>query len=142
MQFVNLTPHEINVYRPSDVQLTGFNSYVPNPGAAPIDTIRPSGVEARALTGEESVGYDLLPGGVRIERVKMTYSDPIGLPPYDVDKICIVSALTANAALAAKEKAEKNGLPFRPVDDLRIPSGSVRDANGRVIGCIKLAIVG
>ena len=82
----------------------------------------PSGIVPRAEQHRERVGSV---DGIPVSRV--SYGDPIGLPAPQADTIYIVSALTAKAAKGR--------------NDLYIVDDSVRDENGRIIGCRALAQV-
>ena len=66
-----------------------------------------------------------------IELVMMSFGDPIDLPDPTEDTILVVSVITANAAKACG----------RGADDLVITADPVRDADGRIIGCMKFAKV-
>ena len=66
-----------------------------------------------------------------IELASMTFGSPQDLPDPQMDTFFIVSALTANAAK----------VQGRPTDDLLITADPVRDAEGRVVGCRRFAIV-
>ena len=142
---LNLTVHDICLYNQSDV-LQDKTFFTPKEGAIPCMIFTPSGIEARAVAKEtyvsqDCVGFDNEGKPILVDVVKMKYSDPINLPDYDPNTILLVSAITANAALAAYKKAGKYGLPARPVDDLRIVAGMVRDSSGKIIGCTKFSKV-
>ena len=66
-----------------------------------------------------------------IELVRTSFGAPIGLPEPQMDTYYIVSLATANAARYAG----------RRVDDLLLTSDPVRDAEGRIIGCRRLALL-
>lgn len=86
----------------------------------------PSVGSARADQVEEHIGE--LNG---IELVSMKFGTTENLPAPVGGVYYIVSVITANAA-----KAEG-----RSTDDLVITADPVRDADGRIIGCKKFAIV-
>ena len=76
----------------------------------------PSGTVARVATVTEKIG-DV--EGIPV--FKTAFGQVEGLPPMEAGKYCLVSALVASA--------EKDRT------DLLSPSGLVRDAEGKVIGC-------
>lgn len=61
-----------------------------------------------------------------IDICKMQYSDVTGLPPENNNDVYIVSSIVANAL-----KGKRN--------DIYVPCISLRDKDGRIIGCEKLA---
>ena len=81
---------------------------------------------ARARQTAEVVGN--LDG---IELVSMKFDEPEDLPKYAEGIYYVVSIITANAAKAVG----------RRVDDLLITSDPVRDADGRIVGCKRFALV-
>lgn len=108
IKIVNLTPHEI--------------SFVFENGSFKV---APSGVVARVANSSEEVGqicvskFDL-----RIPIKKTVYGEVEGLPAPAKGVIYIVSSLVAQR------------VPSR--SDVFIPNESVRDENGRIIGCRSL----
>jgi len=66
-----------------------------------------------------------------IELVRTSFGAPMGLPEPQQDTYYIVSLATANAA-------REHG---RRCDDLLLTSDPVRDAEGRIIGCRRLAVL-
>jgi len=86
----------------------------------------PSEGIARASQFQEYVGNI-----GRIELVKTSFGAPIGLPDPEEGVYYIVSLATANAA-------RENG---REVKDLLLTSDPVRDDEGRIIGCRRLAVL-
>ena len=109
IKIVNLTPHEI--------------SFVFENGS--MFKVAPSGVVARVANSSEEVGqicvskFDL-----RIPIKKTVYGEVEGLPAPAKGVIYIVSSLVAQR------------VPSR--SDVFIPNESVRDENGRIIGCRSL----
>ena len=91
-------------------------------GVTPM-VIPPSGVVARVSSHTEVIGNI---GDIPI--TKTAYSAVEGLPEPEEGTIYIVSALVAQR------------VPAR--DDVFIPNESVRDENGRIIGCKSLARIG
>ena len=86
----------------------------------------PSEGVARASQSQVYAGH--LDG---IELVRTSFGAPIGLPDPEQDTYYIVSLATANAARASG----------RQVDDLLLTSDPVRDSEGRIIGCRRLALL-
>lgn len=86
----------------------------------------PSEGNARAFQIAEHAGE--LEG---IELVTMKFGETQNLPAPQEGVYYIVSAITANAA-----KAEGRG-----ADDLVITADPVRDADGRIIGCKRFALI-
>lgn len=66
-----------------------------------------------------------------IELVTMKFGEPEDLPEYAEGTYYVVSIITANAAKAVG----------RRVDDLLITADPMRDADGRIIGCKRFALV-
>lgn len=121
----NLTPHPITIIRrcpdphgPPEAILERRTEY---PACAPADL--PRAVEALAAPLSDPA---LMRTGL-IEHVG--YVGVTGLPEYTLGRYWIVSIVTAIGALAAR----------RTADDLLVPTGQVRDAQGRVIGATGLA---
>ena len=84
----------------------------------------PSSGVARAA--QTSVDVAIVDG---ITICKMVFGDPVDLPDPAADVHLIVSVITANAAKAAG----------RITDDLLITADPVRDDDGKIIGCKRLA---
>lgn len=116
MTIINLTPHAINIYNESSV-----SGSVLIEGLLPERTILPSGVVARVSVHEEFL--DVLDG---IPVYRSYYGSIEGLPAPEAGTFYIVSALTAAAAVASG----------RDCSDLLTPVKQVRDASGRVVGCL------
>lgn len=124
MNFINLTAHEIVVYKTEDVNVTPIG-YVANENAIPILTIKPSGDIVRVATKVNSLpNVECYGVSIPVDRVK--YEHPQNLPEPHEGIGLIVSSITANAA-------RDTG---RTVDDLFIPNGIVRNNSGIVIGCL------
>lgn len=92
-------------------------NFVDNDGNI-VRTVKPSGVVARLSV--ETIVIGEIDG---IQVTESVFSDIENLPEEAEDTIYIVSSLVA-------EKAK------RP--DVYVPNGSVRDSNGRIIGCKSL----
>jgi hypothetical protein len=97
---VNLTPHDIHLYRGDEL----------------VETIVSSGT-ARVSVRSEKVGEI---GGFPIS--KNFYGEIIGLPDPQPGIYYVVSALVAQAAAGRR-------------DDLLVVNDTVRDQEGRIIGC-------
>lgn len=87
-----------------------------------VETIHPSGTIARVSMTTEIVGEV---NGFEVRR--NVYSEVVNLPERVDGTIYIVSALVAQAAKGR--------------DDLMITDGSVRDVDGRIIGCTGFAVI-
>lgn len=114
MKLVNLTPHAL--------VLVSEDGNV-------LATIPSSGV-ARAQQTDEPVGT-LEVAGHAVTVVKTVFGETVDLPEPAEQVAYVVSIITANAARAQG----------RSTDDLLITSGLVRDGQGRIIGCTRLARV-
>ena len=111
MEIRNLTPHAIHV-------LGEVNQV--------FLTLPASGVVARAATSRSCVGtVDV--DGVAVPVNATSFGDVTGLPDPQPGVAFVVSAITAQAV--------------RDRDDVFIVDDSVRDADGRIIGCRALARV-
>lgn len=127
MKLLNLTPHEIHIV---------------DCGGNAILTVPPSGTVARCTTARETVGalavwraadgthnmgmdedYD-----VDIPVTRTRFGAVEGLPDQIPGVFCIVSSVVAQAA--------------RHRQDLLIPDDTVRDSEGRIVGCRSLALLG
>lgn len=86
----------------------------------------PSVGVARAAQTDEFHGYV---AGIAV--VRTSFGEISGLPDSQPGKSYIVSAIAFQAALASG----------RNTDDLLLPSGLVRDADGNILGCGQLARV-
>lgn len=128
MQFINLTPHEVNVYSLTDCIDTKGRGYILAPDARMLASFPPSGEVARATQQQEELTPETW-NGQDIPICRMTYGEPVGLPDPVEGIGYIVSALTANAAKAAG----------RTTHDLFLTSGLVRDEEGKTIGCTGFA---
>lgn len=92
-------------------------NFVDNDGNI-VRTVKPSGVVARLSV--ETIVIGEIDG---IQVTESVFSDIENLPEEAEDTIYIVSSLVA-------EKAKRA--------DVYVPNGSVRDSNGRIIGCKSL----
>ena len=113
MKFVNLTPHSIKFFQRNLEEHT----------MSEILTVQPSGQLARVAskTVVISEGYD----GIPVTATQ--YGEVEGLPAPEDGTIYIVSSMVAKLCRDRK--------------DVFIPNESVRDENGRIIGCCSLGKV-
>jgi hypothetical protein len=126
MQFINLTPHAINIFAAKG-------------DATPAMVVPPSGIAARAATKKEHVDtFD----GIPIFRVD--YGDLEGMPmdwewPKE-ETVLITSALAKPALdlwLEDQRPSNEEGEPLALVWTAS-PGELVRDKDGQPIGCIGL----
>lgn len=111
VKLINLTPHTVNLY-----------VAVGNREDAAIFAIPPTGTIARCSVQREMLGRV---GGSPVYRP--AYGEVEELPPPEPGTYYLVSALVAQAC------------PDR--HDLLIPDDTIRDDQGRIIGCRALATV-
>ena len=138
MKIVNLTPHPITIIR-SDTR-------VEYPACAPAELPRATeadigyGGSEMALTNGGSDGQGGYENAATLQSTGLVnfvgYTGVENLPDFapgermfGVSTFYIVSIVTAIGALAAD----------RGIEDLLVPMGQVRDANGRIIGATGLA---
>ena len=108
INIVNLTPHKI--------------TFIGDKGSLSID---PSGDLARVSSTTKEIGHIYVTKfGISIPITTTVYGEVEGLPDPVDDTIYIVSSLVAQR------------VPGR--NDVFIPNESVRDENGRIIGCRSL----
>ena len=132
---VNLTPHDVVFYRPSDVDCR----HCLLPLAQVILRIEPrSDAEGRALPARVAVEWTY--SGIEnfhsesgldigIREYAPFYGAIENLPEPDGETIYIVSKMVADAAAASG----------RTLSDLRLVAQTVRDADGRIVGCLGLS---
>lgn len=113
VDYVNLCPHEVNVY---DLD-----------GATLLFTLPKSDTVARARATSVLKKYHRVRnfGNAMVPLQTTKYGEVYDLPDYDEEKILIVSRIAGVAAV-------KYG---RTDEDLAIPGNGVRDPNGVIIGC-------
>lgn len=146
MQIVNLTPHPVIIIRrcpdphgPPEAILETRHEFPP---CVPADLPRAveSSVESWMLIDETGDGQAGIANGVSMDRTGLVdlvgYTGVDGLPDLTPDERAfgvrtfrIVSIVTALGALAAG----------RPIVDLLVPMGQVRDERGRIVGATGLA---
>ena len=119
MKIVNLMPHDLTIFRAEDTKPAGPKGYVLAHDSIPLVRIPSSGI-SRAAAVENPVGTV---NGIPLFR--MAFGEPVGVPDPAPDTVYVVSSITAQACREAG----------RDTDDLLIPARTVRDANGRIIGC-------
>jgi len=113
MEVVNLTPHQVNLVIDGDV----------------VASLPSAGV-ARADQTDKVVG-SLELNGSTIAVVETVFGEVVDLPEPTEGVSFVVSFITANAARGQG----------RSTTDLLVTSGPVRDDQGRIIGCTRLARV-
>ena len=119
MNIINLTPHDVVMYRVEDT-ITEGKTVMVAANAAPRCIFPKSGTVARARQTETVTGT--IDG---IEVLSMSYGEVEDLPEPQEDTMYIVSTITAMAARA-------HG---RSVSDLLLVAHAVRDNEGRIVGC-------
>lgn len=149
IKIVNLTPHPVTIYRtrPSDAGAPADREPLPPvtyPACAPADLPRAvetpradAGCMELSVSGDTQDAYENHWSMVHSGVVDFSgYSGVENLPDLPPDERAfgcttfrIVSIVTAIGALAAG----------RPIVDLLIPMGQVRDGNGLIIGATGLA---
>lgn len=121
-KIVNLTPHAINLYDMNDceeVTQGTFKTLVLKEGAVPKRCFPSEGV-ARVKQKKAIINH-LAVDGLTVPVYGTTYSGLEGLPEPEKGTYYIVSAITAQAVKDQK--------------DLLIVDGTVRDSEGRIVGC-------
>ena len=89
-----------------------------------VAELAPSGLVSRAATSKVAEA-PVEVGGVMISVDRTAYGEVENLPEPDSDTTYVVSLLTAQAAAAGG----------RRTDDLLVIGETVRDADGKIIGC-------
>lgn len=118
MKIVNLTPHDINVYREGDLDEYHRVKF----GCRPYCVIPPATQPtARIITQERPVGPFSMDNGVEIPLSERSMSHVQNLPAPVAGTFYIVSTIVALYA------------PHRT--DLLVPTGNVRSRNGVIVGC-------
>lgn len=124
MKIINCTPHTVTILHYSCVQYNPLRkSFDLVSEKSVLREFLPSGIVPRCLTKEKNEG---LIDGVPIMTLEFGSIDD--LPPEEPNTRLIVSALVANAG---REQGRK---------DLLVPARMVRDVEGRIVGCLALAI--
>lgn len=131
-RIVNLTPHEVALVKEDEAgQIVGFTGFGPKQAEAKYSILRvfPSEGVVRASQREEAAGTLQLEGGGSVEVIYIEFGEITGLPDPKMDIMYIVSVIAANAAKALG----------RYTGDLLIVADTVRDAEGKILGCQKFA---
>ena len=124
MKIINCTTHAVTILNYSCVQYNPLRKSFDLDGEKSVlREFPPSGIVPRCMTKEKNEG---LLDGVPIMTLEFGSIDD--LPPEEPDTMLIVSALVANAG---REQGRK---------DLLVPARVVRDSEGRIVGCLALAI--
>lgn len=129
VNFINLTPHDVNLYRPQDcdiIQVGNYKTLQPKKDIKPFKVIPATGTVARAVENRKVV-RQIMVDGETFNIYRKCYSDPIDLMSPQPNVIYLVSFLTAAAA------------PER--SDLMIVEGTTRDENGKINGCTAFAVI-
>lgn len=119
MKYVNLTPHEINIYA-AEVDATGKDTKESNLSLS----LPPSGETARVSVTPRY--YLTVPQPSEVVLYKQVVGDVVGLPDPENDTIFIVSAQVRLAA------------PYRR--DVASPGELKRNEAGQPIGCVGLYV--
>lgn len=138
MTLVNLTPHAVRFFHACDADerlalRSGAKCILSIPPRLGDDG-RPSparvSVEWRYGGVEEFGGVEgLSPLPQAIRSYSPVYGELYGLPAPDGETVYVVSKMVADAAAASG----------RTLDDLRLVAQTVRDAEGRIVGCLGLS---
>ncbi|MBQ4125997.1 MAG: hypothetical protein II595_08590 [Desulfovibrio sp.] len=138
MTLVNLTPHAVRLFHACDAD----ERLTLRPSARCILSIPPRlGDDGRPSPARVSVewryagveefgaveGLSPLPQAIRV--YSPVYGELYGLPAPDGETVYIVSKMVADAAAASG----------RALSDLRLVSQTVRDSEGRIVGCLGLS---
>ena len=116
MKVINLTPHSITFFQKN---LEEHNTMTE------LMTVPPCGQLARVTTKTVVVSEGM--PGLPIPVTATEFGEVEGLPAPEEDTIYIVSSIVAQRC--------------RDRNDVFIPNESVRDENGRIIGCCSLGRV-
>jgi len=131
MDFINLTPHALNIHTTEGVFTLAPSGTVArvatvNTAAAPVDITRTAahgecGGCGEALTSSgEGCRCEEIDTPWSIPTVKTSYGEVTGLPEPVEGVIYVVSGMVASAS---------------PREDVMSPGDLVRDENGRIVGC-------
>ncbi len=125
MRVVNLMPHPLTIFAAIDTRPAGPKGYVLVREAKPIMVVPSSGI-SRAACVETPVGQI---DGVPVFR--NSYGEPENVPDPEDGVMYVVSSITAQACREAG----------RTTKDLLLPARTVRDSEGRVIGCTAFSVL-
>lgn len=115
---INLTPHAINLYKLEDCAISAQGNYktlILKEGVTPMMVLPSEGVARATQTKKQIDTIEGIPVNATV------YGDVEGLPEPSQDTFYVVSALTAQAAKGR--------------NDLLIVDSTVRDKDGRIVGC-------
>lgn len=129
-KIVNATPHALVFFvEDADGAVAGVVGFGRGRAAQfrQVAVLNPVGFVPRAATAKEAAG-EVAIDGVNIPVARTTYGNVENLPEFDGETTYVVSLLTAQAASAGG----------RATDDLMVVGETVRDADGKIIGCIGL----
>lgn len=134
VKMLNLTPHEIILMRESETgEVTGFTGFGRAAQAAQYKVFKkiPSSGVVRASQRDTPAGSLLLEGDVKVELISTQFGELSGLPDPEAGTFFIVSAVAAQAARFSG----------RSTEDLLLVADTVRDEDGKILGCQKFARV-
>jgi hypothetical protein len=125
MEVINLTPHALNVYLSHQAVREG-QAVSATEGTKPALTIPSTGFARAKEIVEQLAPLNL--GDIELPVNRKAYAPIVdGLPEAQEDTIYVVSFLTAQA------------VPDR--EDVFFPGDAVRDAAGKIMGCVGLSRV-
>jgi hypothetical protein len=122
MKIINLTPHQINIYRADNELLISL----PKPNEEDVARVNSSMMAISYISQVNGENIDPLDGLGGIAEYIPQYGDPSPIPDEKRDTIYVVSMLY------------KSARPDRK--DLRSPGTLIRDDAGRPIGCLGLCV--
>lgn len=112
IKIINLTPHAVNLK--------------PVNGGEVV--VEPSGTMARCSSERKIIGEIEVAEGVKIPLTQVVLGEVSGLPAPEEGTIYIVSLHVAN-------RVARGGRTM----DILVPDESIRDADGKIVGCRALA---
>lgn len=125
MIIVNLTPHPLNIFLPTQVEREGRTLKVVKNAEAVASLSSVGFARAEEIVEELPV---LEHNGILLPVVRRRFASVVmGLPAPQEDTIYVVSFLTAQA------------VPSR--EDVFFPGEALRDDDGNIVGCVGLARV-
>ena len=110
MKIMNLTPHALTFISANN----NMERYI----------VEPSGIVARVAAHTENIGSITTDDGFVIPLTTTVFGQVEGLPAPEAGTVYVVSSLVAGR------------VPDR--QDVMIPNESIRDDNGRIVGCLSL----
>lgn len=129
MKLVNLTPHVVTLLAEGFAVFDGKAKCYRQPdGVKPFVLAEfPSAGVARCAVEESLLGEQDV-DGFTVPFIGVYFGEIEGLPAPDGDTVYIVSAIVANAARAQGRH------------DVVVPARMVRDADGKILGCLAFAV--